>query len=162
MLVVQAAPERRHRPGSFLGDPAHLRTHMRGLEVNGDATWLDQLDERVRDLLADALLHGEAARVQTHKPRQLRNPDDFWTGDVCDMSDAMEWKCVVLAQRVEDDRALDDLAVRTVDVGRPLARKCRQELRSLRRSPRSRRGAPVGTAAASRGCLGRRGSFRGR
>ena len=65
---------------------------MRGLEANGDATRLDELDERVRDLLADALLHGEAARVQTHKPRQLRNPDDFWTGDIADMSDAMERK----------------------------------------------------------------------
>ena len=88
---------------------------MRRLEVHGDAARRDELDERVGDLLPEPLLHGESARVEAHEPRQLRDAEDLAAGDVRDVRGAVERQRVVLAEREERDRPLDDLAVRAVD-----------------------------------------------
>jgi hypothetical protein len=101
---------------------------MRGFQPHGDSARPDELDERVRDLFAHALLDGEAACVQPHEPRQLRDPDDLRAGDVSDMCNAVKGKRVVLTERVECNRPFGDLAMRTVDSVRPLARKRRVQL----------------------------------
>src|SRR4029079_11549002 len=106
----------------------HLRAEMRRLEPNGDAARSNEFFEQVCDLLAEALLHREAARVQADEPRQLRDADDLGPGDVPDVRNAEKGKRVVLAERMEDDRSLDDLAVGPVDGGRPLAREHRPQL----------------------------------
>ena len=106
-----AAPERRHRRGVLL-DAAHPRAQVGGLEVDGHAGRLDQLHQRVGDLLADTLLHREALGEQADEPCELRDADDLLAGDVADVGDAVEGQSVVLAQRVERDRPLDDLAQR--------------------------------------------------
>ena len=78
--------------------------------MDGDAARLDQLAERVRDLLAEALLHREPAREEAHEPRQLRDPDDLLVGDVGEMGGARERERMVLAECRERDRPLDDHA----------------------------------------------------
>ena len=110
-VLERAAPERRDRARVLL-DAAHLRAEVRRLEVDGDAARRDELDERVGDLLAEPLLHGEAPREQAHEPRQLRDADDPVAGDVADVRDAVERQRVVLAEALERDRPLDDLAAR--------------------------------------------------
>ena len=85
VLVVEPAPERRDRARPFLLDAAHLRAEMGRLEVHRDAARRDELDERVRDLLAEPLLHREAARVEPDEPRQLRDAEDLAVRDVRDV-----------------------------------------------------------------------------
>ncbi len=111
-------------------DAAHLRAEVRGLEVDGDAVRRDQLDERVRDLLAEPLLHREPAGVELDEARQLRDADDLGAGDVGDVRGAEERQRMVLAQAVERDRTLDDLADEAPSASpRPLGRERRQQLR---------------------------------
>ena len=107
----------------MLLDAAHLCAEVRGLEVDGDAARLDQLDERVGDLLAEPLLHREAAREQAHEPRQLRDADDLVAGDVAHVCDAVERQRVVLTEADERDRPLDDLPGERERELRRLARK---------------------------------------
>src|SRR5581483_12350590 len=83
-VVVRAAPEGRRRPRLLL-DAAHLRAEVRRLEVDRDPAGVDQVDERVRDLLAQPLLDGEPPREQPDEARQLRDPDDLVAGDVADV-----------------------------------------------------------------------------
>src|SRR5581483_11525002 len=90
---------------------------------------LDELRERVGDLLAEPLLHREATRVEADEPRQLRDTQDLVARDVADVRRAVERQRMVLAQREERDRALDDLAVPAVCMARPLGWKGRPELR---------------------------------
>ena len=54
----------------------HLRTHMGGGEIDGDAVWLQLAYQEVGDLLTDTLLQGESAREEPDDPGQLRDPDD--------------------------------------------------------------------------------------
>ena len=122
------APERRHRRRVFL-DTAHPRAQVRGLDVDGHAGRRDQLHQGVGDLLADALLDREALAEETDEPRQLRDTDDLGSGDVADVRDAVEGQGVVLAERVEGDRAFDDLAQRFGTGGRRFGGERRQQLR---------------------------------
>src|SRR5207248_2687865 len=77
VLAVEPAPERRHRAGAFLLDAAHLRAEMRSLDVHRDAARSHELEQSVRDLLAEALLHREAARIEPDESRQLRDAEDL-------------------------------------------------------------------------------------
>src|SRR5205085_3856659 len=90
LVRVAPAPERRHRARVLLPDTAHLRAQMGGLEVDGDAVRVDQLDERVGDLLAEPLLDGEAPRVELDEPGQLGDADDLVARDVGDVRVAEE------------------------------------------------------------------------
>src|SRR5207247_3805459 len=72
VFLERTAPERRHGARVLL-DASHLRAEVRRFELDGDAFGLDQLDQRVGDLLAEPLLHGEAARVEPHEAGQLRD-----------------------------------------------------------------------------------------
>ena len=92
--------------------PAHLRAHVRRLEPHRDALRVDELDERVGDLLAEALLHGEAAGEEADEAGQLGDADDSLAGDVADVGVAGERERVVLAERGERDRPFDDLRER--------------------------------------------------
>ena len=116
VVLVEAAPERRHRPRALLLDAAHLRAQVRRLEPDGDAARADKLQQRVRDLLADPLLHGEAPRVETHEPGQFGDAEDLLAGDVGDVGGAVEGDGVVFAEGEKGDRALDDLAMPAVHV----------------------------------------------
>jgi hypothetical protein len=71
------------------------------------------------DLLAEALLQGEAAREQAHQPGQLRDADDPLVRDVADVREAVEGH----AERVKGDRPLDDLADEAVVVAAALGRE---------------------------------------
>ena len=82
--------------------------------MHRDPPRLDELDERVSDLLAEPLLHREAAGVEADETRQLRDAEDLRAGDVRHVRDAVERQRVVLAEREERDRALDDLAAGAV------------------------------------------------
>src|SRR5437016_3934909 len=110
VLLEGAAPEGRHGARPLLGDAAHLRAQVGGLEMNGDAERRYQVDEPVGDLLAQPLLHGEATSVEPHEPCELRDAEDLSVGDVGDVRDAVERQRVVLAEREERDRALEDQA----------------------------------------------------
>ena len=96
--------------------------------MNGDALRCDQLGQRVRDLLAEAFLHCEAAREQSHESRELRDADDLVAGDVCDMSDSVERQRVVLAETDKGDWPFDDLAGHFESLS-CFARECRVQLR---------------------------------
>src|SRR5581483_3974150 len=110
VLVEEAAPERRRRPRAVLGHAARV----------------DELDERVRDLLAHPFLDGEAACVEADDPRQLRDADDLAARDVCHVRRPVERKRVMLAQRVERDWPFEDEpGVR----GRVLGRERGEQLR---------------------------------
>src|SRR5581483_10609857 len=82
LLDVAASPERGDRLRVLLAHAAHLRAEMLGLDMDCDAVWLHQRDERVRDLHAQAFLDREAAREQAHEPGQLRDADDLLVRDV--------------------------------------------------------------------------------
>src|SRR5690349_8603053 len=120
VLVVEPAPERRHRARALFLNAAHLGAQMCGLEANGDAARAHELHERVGDLLAEALLHREPAGIETDEPRQLRDAEDLVGRDVADVRRAVERERVMLAEREERDRALHDLAVRAGDALGPL------------------------------------------
>src|SRR5687768_2938582 len=55
VIRVAAAPEGRHGLRVLLANAAHLRAEVDRLQMHGDAMRLHQLDERVCDLLAQAL-----------------------------------------------------------------------------------------------------------
>jgi hypothetical protein len=88
----------------LLANTAHLRAEVLRFEMDRDAVWLHQRDQRVSDLNTQTLLHGEAAREQTHEPGQLRDADDLLVRDVRDMSETVERQRVVFTERIEGDR----------------------------------------------------------
>ena len=128
VVGVAAAPDARHRPRVLLPDAAHLRAKVRGFQVHCDSVRLHQLCERVGDLLAQALLHGETAREQAHQTSQLRDPDDPLVRDVADVRETVERQRMMLAKRVEGDRPFDDLAGQAIGIAAALGRECRQQL----------------------------------
>ena len=129
VLVVQAAPDRRDRDGAVLLDAAHRGAEVRRLEPTATPRAPVELAQPVGDLLGDPLLHREPPRVEPHEPRQLGDAEDLVAGDVADVRAAVERQRVVLAERVEADRALDDLGMRALDAGGPLGREERAQLR---------------------------------
>jgi len=102
---------------------------MRGLQTHRDAEGSYQLDETICHLLAEALLHREPAREEPDEPCELRDTEDLAVRDVRDVRDSVKRQRVVLAEREERDRSLDDLAAAAVDSGRALGWECRAELR---------------------------------
>jgi hypothetical protein len=129
VFVVEPAPEGRHGARSLLLDSAHLRAQVDGVEMHRNTARLHEVDETVGDLLAEPLLDGEPARVETHEPRQLRDAEDLVAGDVADVRDAVERQRVMLAEREERDRPFDDLAVQAGRALRPLRGKRGTQLR---------------------------------
>ena len=97
--------------------------------LHRDAARAGELPQSVGDLLGEPLLHREAPRVEPHEPRELRDAEDLVAGDVADVGAAVERQRMVLAQRVEADRALDDLRVAPLDALGPLGREERAQLR---------------------------------
>src|SRR5689334_25361998 len=69
-VLERAAPHGRDRLRALL-DAAHLRAEVRRFEMHGDPERLDQLDERVRDLLREPFLHREPTRVEPHEAGQI-------------------------------------------------------------------------------------------
>jgi hypothetical protein len=105
-----------------------LRAQVHRLDVDRDAVRLHQLGECIGDLLAQTLLHREAAREQAHQAGQLRDANDLLVRHVADVGEAVERQRVVLAERIEGDRALDDLADEAVAIAATLSRKSGQQL----------------------------------
>src|SRR2546429_7644565 len=115
---------------------------------------LEHAHELVRNLDPDALLDGEAAREDADQARELGDADDLLVRDVPDIRVAVEWQGVVLAEGIELDRPLDDLADSAVGPAMAFGRKRGQQLGvaliagggfieraqvPLRRVPRARR-----------------------
>ena len=119
------------RPGHriVLADAAHLRAQVMGLEVHRDAVWLEHRHQPVGDLVGHPLLHAEPPRRHPDQPGQLADPDDLLVGDVPDVRPPEERQHVVLAQREERDRPLDDLRQLAVGPAVTLGREGRQQLR---------------------------------
>src|SRR3954469_1790133 len=101
---------------------------MGGLEMHGQAVRLHHVVQVVRDLLPEPFLNREPPRVDANQPRELRDADDLLVRDVRHVSDAVERERVMLAEREERDRTLDDLADRTVGTAVALGREGRQQL----------------------------------
>src|ERR1700716_2850755 len=98
---------------------------MRGVEVHRNTMRLQDPDQLVRDLHPDTLLDGEAPREQAHESGQLGDADDLLVRDVGDIRVPVEGQRVMLAQREELDRALDDLADLAVGTATALRWKSR-------------------------------------
>src|SRR5206468_725976 len=113
------APDRGDGEGAALLDAAHRGAHVRRLEPDGHPAGAGELAQPVGDLLREPLLNREAARVEPHETRELRDAEDLVAGHVADVGATVERKRVVLAQRVEADRALDDLRVTSLDAFGP-------------------------------------------
>src|SRR5207237_1808211 len=94
------------------------------------AVRLEQPHELTCDLDANAVLHCEAPRENADQSRQLRDADDLFVRDVADVGVAVEREHVMLAERVELDRSLDDLADAAVRAAVTLRRKGGEELRA--------------------------------
>src|SRR6266550_701479 len=135
-------------------DAAHLRAQVRCVEVNRHAVRLEHPHQLVCDLYANAFLHCEAPRENADQSRQLRDADDLFVRDVADVGVAVEREYVMLAQRVELDRSLDDLADAAVRAAVTLGRKGGEELRvafvSGRRLEQGAQVATRGRAGARR------------
>src|SRR5207248_5369587 len=71
----------------------------------------------------------EAGLEVAYDALEIGDPDDLVSGDVADVGDAEERQRVMLAERGEGDRALDDLAGRRVDDVPALGRERGHELR---------------------------------
>ena len=154
VLVVEAAPERRHRARALLLDAAHLRAEVRRLEVHRDAARLRRARRAVGDLLAEPLLHGEAARVEADEPRQLRDAEDLAAGDVRRRA-RRRGTAARGARRARRTRsALRRSGCARRRRRRALGRERRAQLRVAVSSRRSRRTSPAGSAAACRACPG--------
>src|SRR5689334_10655279 len=96
--------------------------------MHGDSVRIEHAHELIRDLDADSLLDREAPSEDTHQPRQLGDSDDLLVRYVADVRVAVERQRVMLAERVELDRAFDDLADRAVGTAVALGRKRGQKL----------------------------------
>src|SRR6266540_7331226 len=97
--------------------------------MHGDPVRLEDANQLIGDLNAYALLDGEAPREQAHQPGELGDADDLLVRDVADERVAVEGQRVVLAQRVELDRAFDDLANAAVRASVAFGWEGGQELR---------------------------------
>ena len=117
ILAHEAVQRRRDRPRAGLLDTAQRHAEVLRLEHDADAARRQMRLQPVGDLLRQALLHLQVAREQVDDPGQLRKADDPVAGQVADVRDAGERQQVVLAQRVERDRA-----------GRRRARRSRSSL----------------------------------
>src|SRR6267143_1860628 len=108
--LVVAAPEGRPRCGLGLANASHLGAEVNRLEVDGHAMGLQDARERFGDLAAEPLLNGEAPSEEAHQPSQLGDANDVLMGDVAQVGVAEEGEGVVLAERVERNRAVNHLA----------------------------------------------------
>ena len=93
-----------------LAHSPHLRAQVHRVQMHRDAVWLQHAHQLVRDLHPHALLDREPAREDPHEASQLGDADDLLVRDVADERVPVEGQGVVLAERVELDRPLDDLA----------------------------------------------------
>src|SRR5690349_11825460 len=84
------------------------------LQIDGHAMWLKHRFKAIGDLLSHPFLDGEALPEKPHEACELRDADDMLMRDVPYIGAPDEWKGVVLAEREEGDRSLDDLAQATV------------------------------------------------
>src|SRR4029077_13040969 len=113
---VVPAPEGRPCGRLGLANAAHLGAEVNRLEVDGNPMSLQDARERLCDLAAEPFLYGEAPGEETHQPRELGDADDVLVGNVTHIGMTEEGEGVMLAERVEGNRAVDhlaDLAVRT-------------------------------------------------
>ncbi|GGL16731.1 hypothetical protein GCM10010094_91950 [Streptomyces flaveus] len=87
-----------------------LGAQMHRFQVDRDAVWQQDLLQRFGELVADALLHREAAGEQPHQSGQLGQAEDVLVCDVADVRLAEERQSVMLTEGEERDRSFDDLA----------------------------------------------------
>ena len=83
---------------------------MRGVKVDGNAVGSENPIQRVDDLASQPLLHREAASVQSDDPGEFGKANDALVRDITDPGLAEEREGMMLADRVEGDRTLHDLA----------------------------------------------------
>jgi hypothetical protein len=108
-IVAEHAGEpagERHRP--MLGDAAHRHAGMLRLDQHGNATGLENLVDRGRDLGGQVLLGLQAAGEDVGQPRQLGQSHHSLHRRIGDMRPAVERHHVVLALRGEFDIANQD------------------------------------------------------
>jgi len=93
---------------SVLLNAAHDHAHVHALNHNDDTDWVEDGLDSVANLLAEALLDLEAARVHVNDARELAEADDVVTRKVCHVSFADEGHHVVFAHGVDVNVADDD------------------------------------------------------
>ena len=98
-----------------LRTPAHHGAQVGRLEDDADPLRLQPFLQELGDLLGEAFLDLEPARVHLDDARDLREPDHAAARDVGDRGGPEERQQVVLAERVERD-VLDDDHLAVVDI----------------------------------------------
>src|SRR5262245_43765493 len=93
---------------------------MARLQVDRDAMRRKHGLEGGGDLVAHTLLYREAASEYPHQAGELGDANDVLVGDIANIGPPEEGQCVVLAERVELDRPLDDLAQMAVGLAAAL------------------------------------------
>ncbi len=82
----------------LLLDPAHHHAKMACLDDDADADGLQNRLQRIADLLTEALLCLQSARVHVDDPWDLAEADHMLARDVPDMHFSREGEEVVLAE----------------------------------------------------------------
>src|SRR2546423_5384705 len=107
---VGPPPEGGPRGRLLLANAPHLHAKVRSIKINGDAVGRKTPIERIDDLAAQPLLHREAAGIQPDDSSQFGKPDDALVRDVADPGLAKEGEGMMLADGMEWNRTLHDLA----------------------------------------------------
>src|SRR5659263_492449 len=127
-----ATHRRRHGARAGLVHAAHRHAQVLALDDDDDPARLEELDQGVRDLAREPLLHLGAPGEDIDEPCELAQPRDaaVRAGDVPDVRDPVERHEVVLARRVQLDALDEDHLVvaeverRGQDVLGPLTQTC--------------------------------------
>ena len=93
--------------GVLLFHAAHHHAQVPRLDDHADALGFEVVHQRAGDLVGQALLQLQTARVKIRQTRQLADAQDAALGDIADMAPAEKRQQVVLAE-AEDLDILDD------------------------------------------------------
>src|SRR5713101_1993329 len=108
--LVVPAPEGRPRGRLGLANAAHLGAEVNRFEVDGNAVGLQDARERLGDVATEAFLNGEAPREKAQQSGELGDANDVLVGNVAQIGMTEEGEGVMLAERIEGNRAFDHLA----------------------------------------------------
>src|SRR5688572_23611829 len=105
VVPEDTAKRRRYCLRVLLLNAPHHHAEVIRLDHNSHAERIENLADRLGDLVGQPLLHLETLRKDIHDSRQLGETDDSSVGDVCDVRLSVERQHVVLAERVQLDVA---------------------------------------------------------
>src|SRR6266446_1220500 len=108
--LVVPAPEGRPCRRLGLANAAHLGAEVNRVEVDGNTVGLQDARESLRDFTPEPFLNGKTPSEEPHQPGELGDADDVLVGDVAQVGVTEKREGVMLAERIEGNRAFDDLA----------------------------------------------------